>query len=106
MRGTRSNKHAPAEKAAHTLVRCGETVDISCVYELHQELSKALSKSLPVTMDVSRVERVDTAALQLFVAFCRQAGSRQLPVRWNNPSEALCHAARLSGLSQILNLGN
>lgn len=106
MPGTKSSKRAPRKKAAHTLVRCGESLDISCVRALHQELSDALGKPLPVMIDAGRVERVDTAALQLFAAFCQQAKSRKLPVQWSSPSEALCRSARLLGLDESLGLSN
>ncbi|RJQ47225.1 MAG: STAS domain-containing protein [Gammaproteobacteria bacterium] len=99
MPGTKSSKRIPRKKAAQTLVRCGESLDISCARELHQELSKALGKALPVMIDAGRVERVDTAALQLFAAFWLQARLRKLPVQWSNPSEALCRSARLQSLA-------
>lgn len=106
MPGTKSSKRIPRKKAAQTLVRCGESLDISCARELHQELSKALGKALPVMIDAGRVERVDTAALQLFAAFWLQARLRKLPVQWSSPSEVLCRSARLLGLDQSLGLSN
>jgi phospholipid transport system transporter-binding protein len=57
-----------------------------------------------VQLDGGSVERVDTAALQLLVAFRREATARgQLPA-WLGVSAAMREAAGVLGLAQALEL--
>jgi len=49
----------------------------------------------------AKVERVDTAALQLLMAFIN---SSDVTVGWVTPSPKLCHAAQLLGLTSYLGL--
>jgi phospholipid transport system transporter-binding protein len=57
-----------------------------------------------VQLDGAAVERVDTAALQLLVAFRREAAARgQLPA-WLGVSAAIRDAAGVLGLAQALEL--
>lgn len=57
-----------------------------------------------VQLDGGAVERVDTAALQLLVAFRREATARgQLPA-WLGVSSAMRDAAGVLGLAQALEL--
>jgi ABC-type transporter Mla MlaB component len=55
-------------------------------------------------LDGSRVERVDTAALQLLVLLRRELDGRGGTLAWQGASEALNDAAGLLGLARILEL--
>lgn len=57
-----------------------------------------------VQLDGAAVERVDTAALQLLVAFRREAAARGLPPAWLGVSAAIRDAAGVLGLAQALEL--
>ena len=57
-----------------------------------------------VVLDGSRVERVDTAALQLLVLLRRELDGRGGTLAWQGSSEALNDAAGLLGLAKILEL--
>ncbi|MHA6205527.1 STAS domain-containing protein [Dyella soli] len=57
-----------------------------------------------VQLDGGGVERVDTAALQLLVAFRREALARGLTPAWQGVSGAMRDAANLLGLAQALEL--
>jgi anti-anti-sigma regulatory factor len=77
-------------------------LDIVGARSLYGSLNAVLAAAGTVELDASRVERVDTAALQLLAAFClatRQAG---LTLRWRAASPALCDAAALLGLHDVL----
>jgi phospholipid transport system transporter-binding protein len=56
------------------------------------------------TLDATAVERVDTAALQLLVAFHRDALARGGKVAWAGVSTPLREAAERLGLAQALAL--
>jgi len=57
-----------------------------------------------VTLDVSAVERVDTATMQLLCAFVRDRGGRKQGVTWRGESAALQDAVRLLGVGALLGL--
>lgn len=76
---------------------------IADVGDLHQHLRKALESSA-IVLDGSTVERVDTAALQLLVAFQRDAQKRGRRVNWAGVSAPLHDAAMQLGLAQVLAL--
>lgn len=61
----------------------------------------ALAHVTDVTVDVSAVERVDTATMQLLCAFVRDRGGRNQGVAWRGESQALVDAARLLGLGAL-----
>jgi anti-anti-sigma regulatory factor len=66
-----------------------------------------LQETLPgheVVLDASRLERIDTAALQLLVLFRRELESRGGALRWRGVNQVLVEAASLLGLELLLNL--
>ncbi len=73
---------------------------------LHKQLSSALTGKTTVTLDASRVERLDAAAMQVLACFCRTARERGLALSWRNISPGLQQAARLLGLESILGMAS
>jgi anti-anti-sigma regulatory factor len=71
---------------------------------LHEKLSTVLACATPVVLDGSRVERLDTAAMQVLACFCRSARERGLAISWLRPSSGLQQAARWLGLESILEM--
>ena len=86
------------------VVECGEMLDISRVSEFYAELKMVIEEEKPVELDGSKVERIDTAGLQLLVAFCQQLKTENRGMRWHEPSEALKRSAQLLGLMDELGL--
>ncbi len=72
--------------------------------ELKNSLSALLEEPRPVALDGTAVERIDTAALQVIVAFVRERTSRGLGVEWHGVTPALTSGARLLGLDTVLGL--
>ncbi|HKR77032.1 MAG TPA: STAS domain-containing protein [Rhodanobacter sp.] len=78
-----------------------------CRMAAQAALQAELVAALPggaVVLDGSRVERVDTAALQLLVLLRRELDGRGGTLAWQGSSEALNDAAGLLGLAKILEL--
>jgi phospholipid transport system transporter-binding protein len=67
-------------------------------------LAKLLDESGSVALDVSAVQRIDTAGLQVIVAFVRERESLGRQVEWRGSAPALTSAAKLLGLSSFLKL--
>lgn len=85
-------------------VRLDEILDISAVGELRDELLASLESGQAVELSAAAVERIDTAALQVLSAFCKDARDRAQQVTWHEPSPALIEAVGLLGLNELLDL--
>ena len=72
--------------------------------QLLGQLMLRLEHSAPVYIDAAKVERIDTAALQLLVAFLADRKARRRAVVWLECSEGLMRAARALGLAGALAL--
>lgn len=71
---------------------------------LKSELGHRLAQSEPVTLDVSALQRIDTAGLQLLAAFVRDRRTAGRAVAWRGRASALETAAGLLGLRDMLEL--
>lgn len=60
--------------------------------------------SSTVRLDMSAVEKIDTACLQLLLAFVLAAAAKNLKIEWHAPSGRFLAAARSLNLSGILRL--
>ena len=76
---------------------------IADVGPLHEQLKGALGGS-QIVLDGAAVDRVDTAALQLLVAFQHEARKRERQVQWAGVSTPLHDAASQLGLVEALAL--
>jgi anti-anti-sigma regulatory factor len=73
---------------------------------LLEQLLLHIEHSAPVYIDAAQVERIDTAALQLLVAFVQDRKAEGRAVVWLDCSEAMVRAARALGLSRELALAS
>ena len=71
---------------------------------LKSGLAKLLDDTGVVTLDVSAVQRIDTAGLQVIATFVRERESLGRQVEWRGTTPALTAAAKLLGLSSFLKL--
>jgi ABC-type transporter Mla MlaB component len=76
---------------------------IADVGEMHRQFSSSLDKP-QITLDGSKVDRVDTAALQLLVVYQRELEKRGHAMQWAGVSAPLYDAASQLGLAQTLAL--
>jgi phospholipid transport system transporter-binding protein len=76
---------------------------IADVGELHRQFSSSLDAS-QIALDGSKVDRVDTAALQLLVVYQRELEKRGHAMQWAGVSAPLYDAASQLGLAQTLAL--
>jgi ABC-type transporter Mla MlaB component len=91
--------------AAKSEVRVSMLADcrIADIGPLHRQLRDALDASR-IVLDGGSVDRIDTAALQLLVAFQHEARKRGQQVSWVGMSAPLHDAASQLGLTQVLAL--
>jgi ABC-type transporter Mla MlaB component len=67
-------------------------------------LTKLLDEAGTVTLDISAVQRIDTAGLQVIATFVRERESHGREVEWRGSAPAISSAAKLLGLSSLLKL--
>lgn len=72
---------------------------------LRETLMKRLDDVKGVTLDASDIQRIHTAALQLFCMFCRDRRAAGHETTWHQPSPVLRSAAALLGATTLLSLG-
>lgn len=72
--------------------------------ELYAALGPLLDNPAPVTLDAGKVERVDTLALQVLLAFVMARCSAGQAVGWSQVSTEFRRATDLLGMSQPLGL--
>lgn len=78
-------------------VALGKQVDISMAGILYQQLSSALDTEETPVLDGSETERIDTAGVQLLIAFRRQAELQGRSWEWVNRPACLEEAESLLG---------
>lgn len=71
---------------------------------LYDKLGATLTGAASIVMDGGRVERIDTAAMQVLANFCRAARERGQALVWQNPSTSLQQAAHALGLEAMLEM--
>ncbi|MEE4246633.1 MAG: STAS domain-containing protein [Kangiellaceae bacterium] len=91
--------------ATKTTVSCGQYLDIQHAAELKARLLKAVDKQpSQCVLTANKVERVDSAGLQLIYAFMKELDQMGTAVSWKQPTESLQTGAKLLGMTELLNL--
>jgi ABC-type transporter Mla MlaB component len=91
------------EKPPATLALAGECM-ISDASSLKHRLAALLDEPLPVTLDITALQRIDTAGLQVITAFIRERAGHGRLVEWQGVAPVLTSAAQLLGLTSLLRL--
>jgi len=92
------------EKKESKIIDCQDSLDISIVADLGNELKVALGSGQAVRLQAADVGKADAAALQMLCAFFLDAQVHGINVEWLDPSEELRAAASISGLDEHLGL--
>lgn len=86
------------------VVDFGEMLTIANVGEIYAQLLALMADGKSVSLDCSKIERIDTAGLQLLLAYAKEAENQSLPLDWQAPSESFVQSASSLGLASMLNL--
>ena len=79
-------------------------LNIQNIGALKTELATAIDKNDGIVLDASEVEVVDTASLQLLVAFIQHAALKKCEPEWRKPSDAFLKVVDLMGLKDCLHV--
>ena len=77
-------------------------LNVSQARALHDLLDQTLTQPMPMVLDASQIEQVDTAAMQVLASFCRQLRTQGATIRWAAVSLPLRQAGQLLGLGSLL----
>ncbi len=101
---TSADQSATPEAGAPICVAAEGNVEMLDVRVLHEELCRALDEGGPAHIDLSAVTKIGTGALQVLVAFVRDADAQKVPYEWTGASKIVVNAAREAGLTEHLHL--
>ncbi len=87
-----------------TTVSLGSALDIMHASGLKERLTAALDKKPHIVLISGKVERADTAGLQLIYAFKKEVESRDRQLSWQKPSDALLQACESLGMTEALEI--
>lgn len=79
-----------------------ENLTVGELDELRSNMLEALSSSSAITINANDVENVDTAGVQLLVAFREAANVQHQQISWQQCTEALSNAAAALGFETLL----
>jgi len=88
--------------ANKTTLSLGSALDIVHVGDLKPRLTTALEKKPHVVLIADKVERTDTAGVQLIYSFMQYAKEKDVAVTWQKPSDNLLETVRKLGMSEAL----
>jgi ABC-type transporter Mla MlaB component len=91
------------EPASNTLALAAECT-VSDAGSLKERLAGLVDRPQTVTLDVSALQRIDTAGLQVITAFVLERATNGRPVEWQGTAPVLATAAQLLGLTFIFKL--
>lgn len=86
------------------MVQLGPSLQIKDVQDAHRMLAAALTADAAITVDIGEVTAVDTAGVQLLVAFQSDAARRGVSVQFRGTSAALTHAMTVLGLGAAIHI--
>ena len=103
-RAARSSTTAGTEPPASGSFAVAAECTVADASSLKTGLAKLLDESDAVTLDISAVQRIDTAGLQVIATFIRERERQGRQVLWRGQAPAMVTAAKLLGLSSLLKL--
>jgi anti-anti-sigma regulatory factor len=89
---------APADATLHL----SAGLEIKDVEGVHRQLTGMLDRGSHVTVDISHVAAMDTAGVQLLLAFQGEAARRGVSIEYSGRSNAFTHALTAVGLGDAV----
>ena len=99
-----SRKAAPDQQPVSNTLALAAECTVSDAGSLKERLARLLEEPQAVTLDVTALQRIDTAGLQVITAFVRERAGHGRLVEWQGTAPVLATAAQLLGLTSLLRL--
>lgn len=87
-----------------TTIDFGEVLDISFAAKFHSQLKDEVEINGSVRFVTTNLTRIDASCLQVLASFMSYANENDIQIEWNEPSDVVIEAAKLTGLTQCLKL--
>jgi len=97
-------KVAPGKEPASNTLALAAECTVSDAGSLKESLARLVDQPQAVTLDVTALQRIDTAGLQVIIAFVRERAGHGRLVEWQGTAPVLATAAHLLGLTSLLKL--
>jgi ABC-type transporter Mla MlaB component len=97
-------RDGPVAPVSLTTLTLAAECMVSDAASLKERLAVLIGEPRPVTLDITALQRIDTAGLQLIVAFVRDRAGQGRTVEWQGSAPVLATAAQLLGLTSLLQL--
>lgn len=91
-----------AAPSAATILHLNASLEIKDVETVHRQLAGMLDRGSPCTVDISHVAAMDTAGVQLLLAFQSEAAKRGVSIEYSGQSTAFTHALTAVGLGDAV----
>ena len=88
----------------NTTVSLGKALDIAHGANMKERLVAALKKKSRIVLVADKIEKVDTAGLQLLYAFKLEVETLNKQLAWQKPSIAFKNACQSLGMTEALDL--
>lgn len=85
-------------------IELGESLDLQNIENLHDKLKQSLSDSNDTEVNVGQIESIDTAALQLLLAFSNDLRSKGKKLNWIGQSDEFNESIALLNLSSHIDI--
>jgi anti-anti-sigma regulatory factor len=96
-----ARKAGAAKNAVHAVATFPADCTIAQAEDIKSQLARMLAKPAGVTLDLSTIRRIDTAALQVLTSFIRDRRAAGREVSCSGASEPFMLTAELLGLSAL-----
>lgn len=80
----------------------GDSVDISRVGIVYTEMKNSLQTSSEVSLNISNINHIDGAGMQLIYAYINAAKNKGLNVSISEPSASVRSVAKILGLESLM----
>ena len=87
-----------------TVIDCGDALGIANVGDIYTRVLSRLADGQIIQFDVSKIERIDTAAMQMIYAFSKEAAKHGHILLWDGASEAFVRSAKILGLATLMKM--
>jgi anti-anti-sigma regulatory factor len=87
-----------------TVIDCGDSLGIANVGDMYTRVLSSLAEGQLIQFNVSKIERIDTAAMQMIYAFSKEATKHGHDLVWEDASEAFVRSAQILGLATLMNM--
>ncbi|MGD8639484.1 MAG: STAS domain-containing protein [Gammaproteobacteria bacterium] len=95
---------ASKDEAVTNRFQLDETLDISIINDLYNKLKDSSQQTDTIEVDAGKVQRIDTAALQLLYSWYTSEKKKGTKIVWKNTGGTFYQSARLLGLHELLKI--